>query len=321
MKKLILSIFILLMSIVSFSQHHTMHTLAGQGSSEAESGLEIKWDLMSEAGSLISMSHDVEYSNDGGVSWTPIVAGLNKSLTYNSEASGDFQYIVKTDESITYFKFGNYSSYMVGDMVITGGSTLNTLYNSFLYTSEITSMDLSGMDVSNVTNMDGTFWGMTNLTTLNLSGWNITSSLTNLEYAFYLCVNLTSLDLSGWDVSGVTTLYNTFSGMTNLATLNLSGWETSSNLANMNRAFASMKEITSLDLSGWETAYVSDFTYTFGYSTKLVCITNINTTRSGAIKTNMFTGSTAFTQPNAAARTDITDTDGADWTNAGDCPP
>ena len=51
------------------------------------------------------------------------------------------------------------------------------------------------------------------LTSLDVSGWDV-SAVTNLTYAWYDCTSLTSLDVSGWDVSQVTTASNMLSGVT-----------------------------------------------------------------------------------------------------------
>ena len=66
------------------------------------------------------------------------------------------------------------------------------------YTLSLVSVDLSGFDTSNVTNMSGMFYWCSNLTTLNLSGWD-TGRVTDMNSMFDGCSSLTSLDLSGWD--------------------------------------------------------------------------------------------------------------------------
>ena len=52
------------------------------------------------------------------------------------------------------------------------------------------------------------------LTSLDLSGWN-TSNVTNMGYMFSGCTSLTSLDLSGWDTSKVTFSTSMFDGCPN----------------------------------------------------------------------------------------------------------
>ena len=60
----------------------------------------------------------------------------------------------------------------------------------------LTSLDLSHFDTSNVTNMYCMFWGCNSLTFLDLSGWN-TSKVTNMTGMFYSCNNLKSIKMVG----------------------------------------------------------------------------------------------------------------------------
>jgi surface protein len=96
--------------------------------------------------------------------------------------------------------------------------------------TSLESLNLSGWDVSHVTNMNDMFSGCTALTSLNFSDWN-TSGIQGMGYMFSGCTSLHSLDLSSWDVSSVTTTGGMFSGCTTLYSLNLSGWKTASNPA------------------------------------------------------------------------------------------
>ena len=56
----------------------------------------------------------------------------------------------------------------------------------------LTTIDLSGFDTSNTTNMSHMFSGCVNLTTLNLNGIN-TSKVTNMSYMFGSCQRLTKM--------------------------------------------------------------------------------------------------------------------------------
>ena len=92
--------------------------------------------------------------------------------------------------------------------------------------SALTSLDLSGLDTSCVTDMSHMFDGCSALTSLGLSGWN-TSKVTDMGWMFDGCSALTSLDLSGFDTSCVTGMREMFDGCSALTSLNLSGWNTS----------------------------------------------------------------------------------------------
>lgn len=129
------------------------------------------------------------------------------------------------------------------------------------YTLSLVSVDLSGFDTSNVTNMSGMFYWCSNLTTLNLSGFD-TGKVTDMNSMFDGCSSLTSLDLSGWDTGSVTNITYMFRYCYNLTTLNLSGWDTG-RVTTMNSMFDSCSSLTSLNLSGWDTVSVTNMGYMF----------------------------------------------------------
>ena len=76
--------------------------------------------------------------------------------------------------------------------------------------SNLTIVDMSNFDTSNVTDISFMFCNCSNLITPNLSGFN-TGNVTNMSWMFGLCSSLTSLDVSGFDTSNVTNMNYMFS--------------------------------------------------------------------------------------------------------------
>ena len=76
------------------------------------------------------------------------------------------------------------------------------------------------LDTTNFTDMNYMFGSCSNLTHLDLSGWN-TSNVTNMSYMFNSCSNLTHLDLSSFDTSNVTDMSNMFYGSAMLTKLDI----------------------------------------------------------------------------------------------------
>ena len=110
-------------------------------------------------------------------------------------------------------------------------------------------LDLSGWDVSSVTNMSQLFDNCLNLQSLNLSGWN-TSNVTHMNNMFNNCSSLTTITgLSDLDTSSVTTMENMFNNCSGLTSLALSGFDTS-NVTNMTAMFKNCSNLTFLDVSG-----------------------------------------------------------------------
>ena len=67
---------------------------------------------------------------------------------------------------------------------------------------KLTSIDTTGWDTSNITNMSYMFNGCKSLTNLDASKWN-TGKVTDMSYMFWHCNALTTLDISKWDTSNV----------------------------------------------------------------------------------------------------------------------
>ena len=105
------------------------------------------------------------------------------------------------------------------------------------------------------------FYDMRNITTLNLSSFD-TSQVTDMGGMFAYVPKLNTLNLSNFNTSRVTNMYSMFSGMSNLAALNLSNFDTSK-VTNMGGMFYNMSNLTTLDISNFNTSQVTDMNTMF----------------------------------------------------------
>ena len=157
------------------------------------------------------------------------------------------------------------------------GNIINPISTAywFLGLVEVTDMDLSNLDVSNVTNMSEMFYGAGyNAKTWNvdgLSNWN-TSKVMNMSSMFKSAgFNATTfnLNLLGWDTSQVTNMNYMFERAgSNAATWsvgNLSNWNTSkvTNMSYMFSSVGSSATIFDLNLSLWDTSKVTNMSGMF----------------------------------------------------------
>ena len=122
--------------------------------------------------------------------------------------------------------------------------------------SNVTSMDLAGLDTSGTTDMGSMFINCKNLTSLDLSGFD-TSHVTDMQNMFDGCSSLTSLNLKGFDTSQVKTMYAMFHGCSSLTSLDLSDFDTS-NVTDMHNMFQDCSSLKSLDVSKFDTSCVGD---------------------------------------------------------------
>ena len=136
----------------------------------------------------------------------------------------------------------------------------NDSRGTFYLADNLTTLDLSNFDTSQVTDMSYMFDDADNLTTLDLSNFD-TSKVTNMDHMFSNTYNLTTLDLSNFNTSKVTNMDSMFftSGLTSL---NLSSFNTSK-VTDMSYMFYDMRNLTSLDLSNFDTSKVTNMNYMF----------------------------------------------------------
>lgn len=108
-----------------------------------------------------------------------------------------------------------------------------------------------------LTNANAMFKDMSYLETLDLNGLD-TSQVTNMSSMFDVCSNLTSLDVSNFNTSNVTDMSIMLSGLYRIKSLNLTSFDTSnvtdmSNMLNYNRNLIDL--YLNFDISSVESIY------------------------------------------------------------------
>ena len=164
--------------------------------------------------------------------------------------------------------------YVAGDGGVIADSYAGSLFDS--YTS-IISINLSGLNTSNVTNMMYMFDECRLLTSLNLSNFD-TSNVTNMGYMFNHCESLASIDFSNFDTSNVTSMHCMFQKCVSILSLNLESFNTS-NVTDMRYMFYGCESLTSIDVSSFQTWSVTDMGFMFCacYSLAALDLTSFNT--------------------------------------------
>ena len=135
---------------------------------------------------------------------------------------------------------------------------------------EMTSIDLSALDTSEVTYMGGMFYSCSSLTSLDLSKFD-TSKVTNMDTMFSGCSKLTSLDVSNFDTSKVTNMYSMFNSCSSLTSLDVSNFDTSK-VTDMRSMFSGCSSLTSLDLNNFDTSQVTSMAGMFSECSSLTIL-------------------------------------------------
>ena len=128
-------------------------------------------------------------------------------------------------------------------------NAIDTCYGMFHQCSDITEIDLSNFDNSQVTMMAYMFDGCSQLSSINFSNFK-TSKVTNMFSMFNSCIQLSSLNLSNFDTSQVTHMGFMFYYCSQLFSLNLSNFDTK-NVVSMVHMFDGCSQLTYLNLKNF----------------------------------------------------------------------
>ena len=166
-------------------------------------------------------------------------------------------------------------------------SNMTSMSRMFYNSKSLTNIDTSGFDTSKVVNMNGMFWGCNNLKNIDVSNFK-TSKVTDINNMFADCSSLTALDLSNFDTSNVLYMGNpynySYGGMfrncSSLVSLNISSFNTSK-VKEMSNMFHGCSSLVTLDLSNFDTSNVTAMASMFDSCTNLknLNLSSFNTSR------------------------------------------
>ena len=176
----------------------------------------------------------------------PNDAKYSKDISSKQDGSVMLWYTDKDNNSLYEISIGSENGSVEAN---TNGSGM------FAYLDNVSSLDLSGLDTSNMTSMSRMFYNSKSLTNIDLSGFD-TSKVVTMSYMFDGCNNLKNLDLSNFNTSQVINMYAMFMNCSNLKELDLSSFDTS-NVTNMGHMFENCKLLKKLNLLNFNTSKVT----------------------------------------------------------------
>ncbi|WEV64076.1 BspA family leucine-rich repeat surface protein [Bifidobacterium sp. ESL0732] len=108
------------------------------------------------------------------------------------------------------------SVYVNSGVKLSSGSSGLYLFGNI---PNLTTVDVTHLDVTDAQNFCNMFWNDPNLIKIDgLNTWNM-SNATNISFMFRDCTSLSALNLTSWDTSNVTYINYIFDGCTNLKTI------------------------------------------------------------------------------------------------------
>ena len=198
-------------------------------------------------------------------------------MWYNeADANGNYDITIGSNNTIyanpsSFELFSNLTNVTSIDLSNMDTSGMTNMSNMFSDNTSLTNITFGdNFNTANVINMSGMFKNCTILKTIDLSSFD-TSNATIMASMFMNCQGLQNLDLKSFNTGNVTSMLNMFYNCSSLISLDLSSFNTS-NVERMEAMFYNCSSLTSLDLSNFDTSKITDMTYMFNRCKSLTSI-------------------------------------------------
>ena len=182
----------------------------------------------------------------------PSDAKYSKDISSKQDGSVMLWYTDKDNNNLYEVSIGSENGSLEAN---TNGSGM------FAYLDNVDTLDLTGLDTSNMTSMSRMFYKSKSLKNIDVSGFD-TSKVVSMYGMFYECSNLVDIDLSSFNTSKVTNMGSLFNSCSNLTSINITNFDTS-NVTEMSGMFRYCSSLTNLDLSNFSTGSVIYMNYAF----------------------------------------------------------
>ncbi len=198
----------------------------------------VSWELSSSGVLTVEGEGNYRDSTNWVVPWNDYRTSIKEAVVSLSGAT-TFRYMFYDCTNLTTVDFSGSDT-----------SEVTTLEGMFSGCSSLKTVDFSGCDFGNVTDISWMFNECSSLTSVSL-GYNMDKgNLTSMARLFYECSSLTAVDLSGLNTGNVTSMYSMFSGCSSLKTLDLSNLDFSSATA-MGGLLSNCSNLTSVKLGNF----------------------------------------------------------------------
>ncbi len=189
----------------------------------------------------------------------PSDAKYSKDISSKQDGSVMLWYTDKDNNSLYEVSIGSENGSLEAN---TNGSGM------FSYLDNVDTLDLTGLDTSNMTSMSRMFYKSTSLKNIDVSGFD-TSKVVNMIFMFNNCSSLISLDLSSFNTSNVTNMEAMFQNDVNLENITFGDNFNTSKVKYMIAMFASCKKLSYINLSNFDTSNVKEMQSMFYYCENL----------------------------------------------------
>ena len=211
------------------------------------------------------ISWDIGVAQNGNV-MAYLIPNSTDNTKYDLHIQGERGIFANSDSSQLFHNMPNLE--VINGLPLLNTSQVENMDFMFATSKNLTSLDVSNFDTSNVTSMSCMFAGVdTNGVQCKMFLTNIigldhfdTSKVTNMSSMFANCFNITTIDLSSFDTHLVTDMLSMFNNVNDyssqLETILFGPDFDTSLVTNMTLMFADNPKLTNLDVSGFNTSNV-----------------------------------------------------------------
>ena len=198
----------------------------------------------------------------------PSDAKYSRDISSKQDGSVMLWYIDKDNNNLYEVSIGGENGMVKANTIGSG---------MFAYLDNVDTLDLTGLDTSNMTSMSYMFYNSKSLKNIDVSGFD-TSKVISMYEMFRDCSSLANIDVSGFDTSKVISMYEMFRGCSSLANIDVSSFNTGA-VTDMQRMFCNCFLLINLNLSNFDTSKVVNMYEMFFGCNSLtnLDITNFNT--------------------------------------------
>lgn len=159
--------------------------------------------------------------------------------------------------------FGGLTKMRTCDLSGLDTSNSTSLQGMFWQCTSLEDVDLTSLNTSRVTNMNGMFTGCKNLRSVNMTGID-TSHVTDFSYLFRDCSSLSNIDTAYLNTSNALDMTHMFAN-TGISTIDLSSLDTS-NAKSMGGMFSACKHLKEIDISSFDMSKLGEKPDSFFYN-------------------------------------------------------
>ena len=225
----------------------------------------------------VSNPIDVTYDKTNNANSVQLYSVLNNDTS-------KYKIYIASDSGTIYLKSGyalfeNLINVTALNLSNVDTSNITNMMVMFNYCQSLTSLNLNNFDTSNVTTTRAMFQRCDNLVTLNLSNFD-TSKVIDMSYMFNKCYKLENINVSSFDTSKVTTMRSMFQQCEKLISLNLFNFNTSK-VTDMSYMFNLCYKLESINVSSFDTSKVTTMQQMFNqcYELNNLDVSNFNTSQ------------------------------------------